>query len=90
MSNQKDQEFVRSAMSDAAMGLLDFLPSLRNAEAIAVGEGVSVPMRLTFDKLDETKRPRGATAAFSDSWQNGEGDDNFLEAVVERWRYQKR
>ena len=39
LSNQKDQEFVSSAMSESALGLLEFLPSLRNAEAIAVGEG---------------------------------------------------
>ena len=90
MSNQKDQEFVRGVMSDAALGLLDFLPSLRNAEAIAVGEGVSVPMRLTFDTLDETKRPRGATAAFSEAWQDGESAEGFLDSVVERWRYQRR
>ena len=90
MGNQNDQDFVRSAMSDAALGLLDFLPSLRNAEAIAVGEGVAVPMRLTFDDLPEDRRPRSATAAFSDAWCQESEDAAFLEAVVQRWRTQQR
>lgn len=46
MSNQKDQEYVESSVSDSAMGLLDFLPSLGVGEAIAIGEAVSMPMRL--------------------------------------------
>ena len=90
MGNQNDQDFVRGAMSDAALGLLDFLPSLRNAEAIAVGEGVAVPMRLTFDELPENKRPRSATAAFSEAWREEEEDAAFLDAVVARWRAQRR
>ncbi len=89
MGNQKDQDFVRGAMSDAALGLLDFLPSLRNAEAIAVGEGVSVPMRLCFDRLPDDHRPRSATADFSGAWQKDTESPDFLNSIVERWRRQK-
>jgi DNA helicase HerA-like ATPase len=90
MSNQKDQEFVRGALSESAMGLMDFLPSLRNAEAIAVGEGVSVPARLCFDELPEANRPLSGTASVSTAWQTDNEDRAFLDVVVQRWRSQRR
>jgi len=90
MSNQKDQEFVRGALSESAMGLMEFLPSMRNAEAIAVGEGVPVPVRLCFNELPEDRRPLSGTARFSSAWQNDEEDKSFIDTVVDRWRRQKR
>jgi DNA helicase HerA-like ATPase len=90
MSNQKDQDFVRGALSESAMGLMDFLPSLRNAEAIAVGEGVSVPVRICFDRLPEEHRPRSGTASFSAAWQSDAEDRAFIDVVVDRWRRQRR
>ena len=90
LSNQKDQDFVRSALSESAMGLMDFLPSLRNAEAIAVGEGVPVPLRLCFNQLPEEHRPLSGTASFSTAWQNDDEDRSFLDQVVDRWRRQRR
>ena len=90
MSNQKDQDFVRGALSESAVGLLDFLPSLRNAEAIAVGEGVSVPVRLCFDDLPESRRPLSGTAPFTTAWQSDDKAEDLLEQVVQRWRNQRR
>ena len=90
MSNQKDQEFVRGALSESAMGLMEFLPSMRNAEAIAVGEGVPVPVRLCFNELPEERRPRSGTAQFSTAWQSDDEDKSFIDTVVERWRRQRR
>ena len=88
LSNQKDQDFVRAAMSESAIGLMDFLPSLRNAEAIAVGEGVSVPKRLGLEELPEEFRPMSGTASFSTAWDK-EGHSD-VEAIVARWRRQRR
>jgi DNA helicase HerA-like ATPase len=90
MSNQKDQEFVRGALSESAMGLMEFLPSMRNAEAIAVGEGVPVPVRLCFDELPEERRPLSGTARFSSAWQTDGEDKSFIDTVVDRWRRQRR
>ena len=90
LSNQKDQDFVRGAMSESSFGLLEFLPSLRNAEAIVVGEGVTVPVRLCFDDLPADHRPLSGTASFSTAWQNDIADDSFVEDVVNRWRNQRR
>jgi DNA helicase HerA-like ATPase len=93
LTNQKDQDYVRSIMSESALGLLDFLPSLRNAEAIAVGEGVSVPVRIRFDDLPEEHRPRSGTVSHSTAWGGAEaagGNLPNLALVIERWRHQTR
>ena len=90
LSHERDQQWVRAALSDGALGLLDALPSLGTAEAIAVGEGIAMPMRLMFDELPEDQRPRSATAKFSTSWKedmaNGE---EFVFEVIDRWRRQR-
>jgi len=90
MSNQKDQDFVRSTLTESGLGLLNFLPSLRNGEAIAIGEGVPVPMRLHFDDLPPDQRPRSATASFSAGWTADSAGVGSMEAIVERWRSQRR
>jgi DNA helicase HerA-like ATPase len=90
MSNERDHVYVRNALPDSAHGLIAALPSLRTQEAIAVGEGVTVPMRLRFDDLDERFRPMSGTANFSSAWQNDEQDEEFIEKVVDRWRRQLR
>jgi hypothetical protein len=86
MSNERDQEIVTSALSDTSTGLLEFLPALGHREAIAFGEGVSLPVRIRFDEMPASALPRSTTARFSEKWQNSVGDEGFLDAVVERWR----
>ncbi len=90
LSNQKDQDFVRGAVSESAMGLLDWLPSLRNAEAIVVGEGVNVPVRMVLDTLPDEKRPKSGTATFSTAWREDSGTTKEVEQIVQRWRAQRR
>lgn len=90
MSHQSDQQYVRSALSESAAGLFEFLPSLRNAEAIAIGEGVAVPVRICFDELAEDVRPISGTARFSTAWAQEVKNTDLLAAVVERWRTQRR
>lgn len=90
MSNEHDQEFVRRVLPDGASGLLTALPALYNGEAIAVGEGVSVPMRLGFDELSANNRPRSSTAVFSQAWKRDLIDRDFIEETIYRWRRQSR
>jgi uncharacterized protein len=90
MANQHDQEFVEKMLPDGASGLLAALPALHTQEAIAVGEGVTVPMRLRFADLEVAHRPRGGTATFSDAWQEDRLDRSFVDETVDRWRRQQR
>ena len=52
-----DQAILRSAISDAAANLLDFVPSLGTGEAFVFGEGVALPTRLRFAELPPHIRP---------------------------------
>jgi hypothetical protein len=90
MSNEKDQEYVFNALPENASGFLTALSSLRTQEAIAVGEGVSVPMRLMFDDLPEEHRPRSSNALFSRSWKKDEFTRGRVNQIVNRWRNQTR
>ena len=90
MTNHYDQEILRAIVSDSSQGFEQSLPSLGNGEAIAVGEGVSVPMRLCFDSLPPDRRPRSETADFTAAWQASADDEDFVRGIVERWRAQGR
>jgi hypothetical protein len=81
---------VRSALPEGTSGLLGALPALRPQEAIAVGEAVSLPLRLRFDELDEAHRPKSTTAEFSRAWLNADIGAHFVRDTITRWRHQRR
>ena len=87
MTSQKDQEFLAAALPESSQGLMSELPSLRNGQAIAVGEGVPLPTRIDFDRLAEEHRPRSSTAPFDKAWQQDQLDAADLVDVVKRWRH---
>jgi uncharacterized protein len=86
LTNARDQEIVGSMIKDSSFGLLDFLPTLGNGEAIVAGEAVSVPQRMRFDLPEPTRRPRSSSASFSTAWSDKNGGADTLTDVVERWR----
>jgi len=86
LTDQEDQVIVRSAAPESCYGLLNFLPALRTAETIAVGEGVSLPIRIRLTPLTAERRPKSATASFTEAWQS-ETDGRRIEETVERWRW---
>jgi len=86
MSNDRDQQIVESAISDTGSGMLEFLSALGQREAIAFGDGVSLPVRIRFDELSAEYMPKGSGARFSEKWQKSVGDEGFLESIVDRWR----
>ncbi len=90
LNNERDQAFVRAAMPEGARGFLDSIPALRNRECIICGEGVSIPIRVSLDNLEEDKRPASEDPLFSVLWQETGGETEILERVVRRWRSQGR
>ena len=86
MTSQVDQDIVRGALPEASHGLMKFLPALRNGEAIVVGEGVSMPMRICFEPLPDHHRPRSSTASFSAAWSKDVDDRTEVENTIDRWR----
>lgn len=86
LNNDRDQAFVKAAMPEGARGFLDAIPALRNREAIICGEGVSIPIRATFDDLEEFKRPASEDPSFSKLWSESGGEDEMVMRTVQRWR----
>jgi len=83
MSNERDQEIIQATLAEASSALVAVLPFLGSSEAIAIGEGVPVPMRLRFDVLPESERPLSNSANFSERWGvNAIAEDNELDRVV--------
>jgi DNA helicase HerA-like ATPase len=87
MSNDRDQAIVKSAISDTGSGLLEFLSALGQREAIAFGDGVTLPVRIRFDDLPAHAMPRSSSAMFTTMWQQPSTDTSFLEQIVDKWRY---
>ena len=66
------------------------LTANREIKAIAIGEGVTVPMRLCFDTLPDGERPRSETADFTASWQRTTDHGSLVGDIVRRWRWRGR
>jgi DNA helicase HerA-like ATPase len=90
LNNERDQAFVRAAMPEGARGFLDSIPALRNRECIVCGEGVSTPVRVAFDNLEENRRPASEDPVFSELWRQSGGDEDIIARTIKRWRAQGR
>lgn len=86
MNNERDAAFVASALPEGSEAFLASISSLKNRECVLCGEGVSVPMRVKLDTLDEALRPSSEDPAFSRNWRLGDQNPGFVQSVVTRWR----
>ena len=86
MMNNADQDMIQAALSDVSPALVSSLPLLGSGEAVIVGEGIAVPMRLRLDQLPVERRPRSNSAQFSRLWQEEEVDGHVLGQIVDGWR----
>jgi uncharacterized protein len=57
LGNDRDQEIIRSAISDSSASQITFLSAIGNREAIAFGEGVATPMRMRFTTQSAEQLP---------------------------------
>jgi DNA helicase HerA-like ATPase len=91
MTNERDQEIIQATLAEASAAMFSVLPLLGSGEALAIGEGVSVPMRLRFDRLGENERPRSSSARFSDRWRLRDANmEDELAGVVAAMRGKSR
>ncbi|HEX8640448.1 MAG TPA: DUF87 domain-containing protein [Allosphingosinicella sp.] len=90
LNNDRDQAFVKSAMPEGSRGFLDVIPALRNRECVVCGEGVSIPIRVSFDELERDRRPASSDPLFSELWRHSGDEDQMVTRVVKRWRAQGR
>ncbi len=86
LSSERDQQVIRANTYEGMIDLLDFLPLLGDREAIVLGQGVSMPMRIKFDVLGKGNVPKNMNAGFSKSWKTQRLERASLDAIVTRWR----
>lgn len=87
LNNSRDQEWVMATMPEGSHGFLETIPALRNRECIVCGEGVAVPVRMSFDTLAASKCPASDDPSFSGRWsETGAMPD--LGAIIRDWRSQ--
>jgi hypothetical protein len=90
LSNNEDLQFLSGTSADTAMGLNEFLPTLLTGEAIAMGQGVTMPIRMRFHGLPEGERPGSGSGNVTAAWRQQVDNPNFLQSVITYWRTQKR
>jgi len=86
LSSERDQQVIRGSTYEGMLDLIDFLPLLGDREAIILGQGVAMPMRVRFDDLNTQSVPRYMHSTFSQAWKSPNMDRENLEAIVTRWR----
>jgi DNA helicase HerA-like ATPase len=90
LSTERDQAVVRANTHEGALDLLDFLPLLGDREAIVLGQGVAMPMRVRFKTVQASRLPTIRHEGFSKGWSNADFNAEALEEVVRRWRLSLR
>ncbi|WP_421859265.1 ATP-binding protein [Oricola sp.] len=86
LGNDRDQEIMRRAISGSSRSAINFLPSLANREAIAFGQGVSTPMRMTFQSVAMKDLPGNHLYDEQAAVQNADDSINVAD-VIHRMRY---
>ena len=87
LTNPVDQNYVRRLVPDAFAGLIEILSSLRQGEALVVGDAVSMPSRVQVDFPNP--EPDSSDIKFFDKWKQSSVRTDISE-VVERWWKQER
>lgn len=87
MNNERDRQFVADAMPEGGASFLSALPSLQNRECVIAGEGVSCPIRVGLDYLDDHLRPASSDPEFGESWrQDIDCLEELVNDTIRNWR----
>ncbi|MCX7341226.1 MAG: ATP-binding protein [Hyphomicrobiales bacterium] len=84
LGNTRDQDIIRAAIADSSASTISFLSSIGNREAIAFGEGVATPMRITFKHQSQAELPAAAHGA--KDFRNATESGITLREIIGRMR----
>jgi DNA helicase HerA-like ATPase len=84
LSNDRDQEIIKSAIPNSSISTTSFLSSIGNGEAIAFGEAIAVPMRMKFTHVESKYLPKAHGIA--DKGMIEAPDTVDLRTIVSRMR----
>jgi len=86
LSSEKDQQVIRGSTYEGMVDLIDFLPLLGDREALILGQGTAMPMRVRIDDLGRESLPHNMSLGYSEKPDEGGMDRAALDAIVSRWR----
>jgi DNA helicase HerA-like ATPase len=86
LSTDRDKQAVRANTHEGALELIDNLPLLGDREAIVLGQGVPMPMRIRFHELVNVDVPKCRHPGFSHAWKSPNIDRQMLDKIVSQWR----
>jgi DNA helicase HerA-like ATPase len=86
LSTERDQAVIRANTHEGALDLLDFLPLLGDREAIVLGQGSAMPMRIRFKDMPVAHSAHVQQASFSHAWRTVDISRDELAQIVKRWR----
>jgi hypothetical protein len=86
LATESDQRVMRANVHDSTFGILEYLPLLADREAIVLGRGAPMPMRIKFSELPVTILPGKSQDEFTQRWAAPNMDRRMLEDTVARWR----
>lgn len=87
LTNPVDQNYIRKLVPDTFAGLIEILSSLRQGEALVLGDAVSMPSRVQLDY--PSPEPDSADIKFFDKWKQSAASTR-IDDVVDRWWKQIR
>jgi uncharacterized protein len=87
LTNPNDQNYVKKLVPDSFGNMLEFLPSLRQGEALVIGDATALPLRVLIDF--PAPPPNSADILFYDKWIGGD-QKTVVSDVVDRWWRQDR
>ncbi|GAA0545405.1 hypothetical protein FHS83_000630 [Rhizomicrobium palustre] len=86
LSTERDQAVIRANTHEGAIDMLDFLPLLGDREAIVLGQGSVMPMRIRFKELRQARAAHTPSKSFSAAWRSTDISREELSQIVRRWR----
>jgi hypothetical protein len=87
LTNPLDQNYVKRLVPDTFASLTEVLPSLRQGEALIVGEAIPMPMRVQIDFPEP--EPDSSDIKFYEKWRQSEAKTKIQEVVSRWWKQEK-
>ena len=86
LASETDQQVIRGGAYEGMVDLIDFLPLLADREALILGQGTAMPMRVRIDELGDRGLPDHRRPSFAKSPDVRDLDRTDLDNIVKRWR----
>ncbi|HJW41692.1 MAG TPA: DUF87 domain-containing protein [Rhizomicrobium sp.] len=86
LTTERDQQVIRANSQEGVLDFLDFLPLLADREAIILGQGVAMAMRVTFKDIGVSGSLSASQKSYSTAWKNPTMNREALDGVIRFWR----